>query len=232
MLKVITFDGDHTLWDFQSAMRRGLRHCLKELRQTAPAAAEGITIEWMAGVRDDVAAELKRTGASLNEIRLRSFTRMVELLGVPDPDLGVRLTDTYFKHRYSNIPVFPDVVPTLNVLSERFTIGLVSNGNTHPGQAGIERFFAFTVHAEDYGVEKPDARIFEVAHGLGGASPSETLHVGDSLEADVLGARNAGVWSVWLNRGGAGLVGLARPDLEIQTLTDLPRICSTWPVDA
>lgn len=41
------------------------------------------------------------------------------------------------------------------------------------------------------GVEKPDARIFEIA--LEGTAPSEALHLGDTFTTDVLGARNAGM---------------------------------------
>ena len=53
------------------------------------------------------------------------------------------------------------------------------------------------------GASKPDPAIFEYALELAGCSAARALHVGDSLEEDVNGARAAGIEAVWLNRAGA-----------------------------
>jgi putative hydrolase of the HAD superfamily len=50
------------------------------------------------------------------------------------------------------------------------------------------------------------------------------LHVGDSLENDVAGARNAGAHSVWLNRENVPNDTEIRPDYEVVSLTEIPTI--------
>ncbi|HEY1516190.1 MAG TPA: HAD-IA family hydrolase [Solirubrobacteraceae bacterium] len=68
------------------------------------------------------------------------------------------------------------------------------------------------------GARKPAPAIFEQALALIGASPDEAIHVGDSLEEDVAGARAAGIRPVLIRRGGgAGVVGVR----TISTLAEL-----------
>ena len=72
------------------------------------------------------------------------------------------------------------------------------------------------------GWPSPDPALFAVAlREAGGRAVAEMVHVGDSLEFDVAGARNAGVFAVWLNRDGRGRDGEPAPDAEIQTLDEL-----------
>ena len=49
-------------------------------------------------------------------------------------------------------------------------------------------------------MEKPDPRIFSIAASRAGFPPSQILHVGDSLEEDVQGAKSIGMIPVWINR--------------------------------
>lgn len=120
--------------------------------------------------------------------------------------------------------LFDDVLPTLDALAGRFTIGLLSNGNSYPERCGLEGRFQFVVFSQDHGVEKPDPRIFKIAMREAGCSAGEFLHVGDSLEDDALGANRAGARSVWLNRVGEGNDTNVHPDFEIGSLKALVAI--------
>ena len=48
------------------------------------------------------------------------------------------------------------------------------------------------------GIAKPDARIFETALSELGVVPSQAIYVGDSYSADMVGGKNAGMWTAWL----------------------------------
>ena len=65
------------------------------------------------------------------------------------------------------------------------------------------------------GFEKPDPRIFHHALRVAGASPETTLHVGDLYDADVVGARAAGVHALLLDPFGDW------PDVDCERATDL-----------
>jgi putative hydrolase of the HAD superfamily len=70
------------------------------------------------------------------------------------------------------------------------------------GRVGLADALDGVVSSAAVGAAKPDPAIFEAALTVVGAAPGEALHIGDSLEEDVAGARAAGIAAVWLNRDG------------------------------
>jgi putative hydrolase of the HAD superfamily len=220
---VISFDGDMTLWDFETLMRRALAHTLEEFRtQFSSPELASLTVERMIAIREEVAAELKGTTVDLEEIRLRAFQRTVTSAGCDDPSLATHLNDLYCTRRYQDVELYPDVLPALDALSRSYVLGILSNGNSYPEHLGLRERFSFAVFSQDTGHEKPDERIFREVYRQVGCSPDELLHVGDSLECDVAGAREAGAVAVWLNRDGKQATGNVVPDIEIRSLTELP----------
>ena len=224
-IKAISFDGDMTLWDFERVMRHSLSLALAELRRRVPAqSSSDLTIDKMIEIRNSVAGELKGKIVNLEEIRFYAFKRTVEFVGCADDTLAGDLNTLYLKHRFEDIELYPDVIPTLDSLRPGFPTGLLSNGNGYPERCGLPDRFSFVVFSQDVGVEKPDAGMFLAACKLAGCAPCELMHVGDSLESDVAGANGVGAVSVWLNRdakqNGSGIV----PDHEIRSLTELAEI--------
>jgi putative hydrolase of the HAD superfamily len=64
---------------------------------------------------------------------------------------------------------------------------------------GIAELFDEVIYSAEFGVHKPDRRIFDHAAALLGVSNEECLFVGDDPDSDVVGARNAGMEVVWLD---------------------------------
>lgn len=87
--------------------------------------------------------------------------------------------------------------------------------------AGLTHLLDGVVVSAEAGARKPSPVIFERALGLVGAEPAEALHVGDTVEEDIAGARNAGVPAVLLRRdGGPGPAGVE----TIRSLAQLPAL--------
>ena len=77
----------------------------------------------------------------------------------------------------------------------------------------------------ELGVGKPDPRIFDRALAMLDVPPRQAVHVGDSLEADVAGARASGIGAVWVNRSGVPApTGHTKPDHQIRSLAELPTL--------
>jgi len=101
--------------------------------------------------------------------------------------------------------LFPDVIPTLEWLRERgHRLAAVTNrGFSGPRfhqevcELGLTDFFEVTVISCDIGFMKPHPRIFEYALEHLGIEPKEAVMVGDSLRADVEGAKTLGIKAVW-----------------------------------
>jgi HAD superfamily hydrolase (TIGR01509 family) len=91
----------------------------------------------------------------------------------------------------------------------------------------LDRYVRTHISAHPHRRMKPHASIFEAALADAGVTASEALMVGDSLRADVEGARRAGLHAVWLRRGGELP---AEPPIDvpiIRRLDELPSII--WP---
>ncbi|MHB8831538.1 MAG: HAD family hydrolase [Patescibacteria group bacterium] len=91
----------------------------------------------------------------------------------------------------------PGVIPCLEALHAKgFRLWVLSNANGTVEQniedAGIRAYFNHVIDSGLVGFEKPDARIFQYVFELARIQPDELMHIGDSLQADVHGAMNAG----------------------------------------
>ncbi|MDE0009881.1 MAG: HAD family hydrolase [Candidatus Poribacteria bacterium] len=224
-ISAISFDGDMTLWDFLKVMRHSLKHTLAELQKQRPTQRVlNLTIDKMIAIRDEFAEEVKGEVWNLEAIRRGAFERTLEHVGCPDKDLAAHLNAIYRKHRFEDIELYPDVVPTFDILAPHFKLGLLSNGNTYPERCGLDGRFDFVVFSQDVQLVKPDPRIFEITVERAGCELTEMLHVGDSLKNDVAGARNAGVPCAWLNREGVPNDTATQPNYEVASLSEIPAI--------
>ena len=221
-IKTISFDGDGTLWDFESAMHSALELTLTQLRLLAKNdKTQQLTVQKMIAIRDFVASELGEATVPLEQIRYAAFVKTLEYVGSPSMAIARELHQLYLEARTAGIKPYSDVPAALEELKSRYKIGMISNGNTLPETVGMPDIFQFTVFANDYGFAKPDPRIFEFALARSGSRPEHVLHVGDSLESDVHGANTSGLHSAWLNRDAMTNDTDIRPDLEIIDFTEL-----------
>ena len=229
-IRTVCFDLDGTLHDYQKMMRHSLGITLAELIRRIPECAGRLSIDKMIQIRNRTAAELKGRIFDLEEVRLISFQRILNYCGVNDHEFAEQLNELYLKHRYEDMVLFDDVPSTLEGLKQRYTLGIMSNGNSYPETLGVEKYFQFVILAQDVGIEKPDPEIFHLAAEKAGCLPDEFLYVGDSQEDDILGAKRAGVKIAWYNRTKAQLhPNIPRPDYEISRLSMLLEILGTPP---
>ena len=127
------------------------------------------------------------------------------------------VVESYVHWRDELLPLFPETEETLAGLARQVKLGIVTNGSadTHRRKLrrlGFEELFDCCVIAGEFGAGKPDPAIFLHAAELLGVRPEECLVVGDNAEADVVGAKAAGMQAVWFNRelsqAGGGQAGL------------------------
>ena len=220
-IKVISFDGDGTLWDFEKLMRHSLNKVIMEFEKIDSETASKLNIEKMIEIRNRVAKEMKGRISNLETIRYESFRETLKEVCNPDDNLADHLNNVYRKHRFENIELFEDVLPTLKILQKKYIIGLISNGNSFPKHKGLEGIFSFVIFSQDFGIEKPDPRIFEIPMEKVNCSNSEIIHVGDSLKSDVQGGENAGIKSVWINRNKIENNLGIKVEYEIKSLDEL-----------
>lgn len=109
--------------------------------------------------------------------------------------------------------IFPDVIPVLEKLKNRkIILGIVSNWDSRLlglcSSMGLENYFSFILASGVVGTLKPGPGIFNKALEKSGVNAQSSLHVGDSLEDDIAGARNVGIDAVLIDRSGASHDGV------------------------
>jgi putative hydrolase of the HAD superfamily len=122
----------------------------------------------------------------------------------------------------------PDAAPALRELRTRGLRLIVVSNWDHSlpevlREAGLLPLIDGVVASATVGAAKPDAEPFSAGLELARSAPAQALHVGDSLEQDVLGARAAGIHAVLLERGG-GAGGAAAGVPSIRSLEELSSV--------
>ena len=127
----------------------------------------------------------------------------------------------------------PDIYETLAILrSHGYRLGMLSNASDDANvqalvdKAGIRHFFDRIVTSAEYGIRKPNPRIFQVLMEAIGVPAARTAIVGDTLGADILGAKNVGSCSIWITRRANTPANNAHrntisPDYQISSLSEL-----------
>jgi putative hydrolase of the HAD superfamily len=103
------------------------------------------------------------------------------------------------------LELYPDVDPTLTRLKkDGYVMGLVSNAPADTGRVvealGLSKYLDSVVISGAVGYSKPNPEIFRIALKEVDAAPGEAVHVGDLYEADIVGARNAGIAGLLIDR--------------------------------
>lgn len=134
------------------------------------------------------------------------FERLAQALALADDDLPAVLTRTHMGaiQDVSETPAHHRDV--LRVLAAGYRLGLCSNfSHTETAidiveEAGLRPHFTSLTVSETVGIRKPRPEIFRHVLDELGTTPEETVHVGDNLDADVRGASELGLRTVWLDR--------------------------------
>ena len=225
-VQVVFFDIDDTLVDDAAATRAGTIGLFGRYRDQLTGGDELLLQRWDALKAQHFGRFLRGEISYSGQRRARIRDLFSRTSGkMPDAEAD-EIFSVYRELYESGWRLFPDVVDTLNALS-RCRLGVISNGSSVQQRrklaaVGVLDRFAVVAVSEDVGVAKPHARIFKAACQAVGAAPSACMHVGDRLDWDALGACQAGLRGVWLDRRGeghgpAGITAITR-------LTELPSL--------
>lgn len=152
---------------------------------------------------------------------------LADALEMTDPDLPAQLEAAFLaERRAAGSPPFLDAAPALERLAARYALGLVTNGlaclqREKLAASGLGGFFRAVVVSAELGEGKPSPAPFRAALAALGVPPEAAIMVGDSLERDVQGARNAGLRAVWVNRSGAARSAGPLSDYDLADLGGL-----------
>jgi FMN hydrolase / 5-amino-6-(5-phospho-D-ribitylamino)uracil phosphatase len=195
---VLSFDLDDTLWPVEPVMVAAENTMWSWLRERHPELMKSQSIETMRAVRAKINQRYPERIHDMTFMRRRTLQ---EMFG--DHSEAEALADQAFEVFYAarnRVTFYDDVEPALRRLKRRYRLFALSNGNADLQRTGLAELFEGHVTAISAGAAKPDARIFAKLRELAGVDAAQILHVGDDPHADVVGATQAGMQSIWMNR--------------------------------
>lgn len=196
--RLITLDLDDTLWPVVPTLVAAEDALFNWLAEHAPATTARFDQATLRDLRTALARERQDLIHDMNWLRTESIRRALVAAG-DDPGLAGPAFEVFLAAR-QRVTFFHDVLPILGRWASERPLVAISNGNADVTDVGLGHLFAGAFSAHLVGFAKPDPRLFLLACEAHGVAPEETLHIGDDLEADVLGARQAGLQAAWLRR--------------------------------
>lgn len=131
--------------------------------------------------------------------------RVMDALGIQSHREKLEESIRYVFEDPSVVRLYPETPVVLASLREQgYRTGLISNH--HDGLRRILKHYRLEpwldtiTYSQEAGAEKPNPEVFRLALRRAGCMAADAVHVGDSIEADVEGARRAGIAPIWLNR--------------------------------
>jgi len=148
---------------------------------------------------------------------------------VASEPLARKLSERYLEILPTKKNLFNDTIEILDYLKAKgYPMHLITNGFEKTQHAkiknsGIQSYFTHIVTSEEAGIMKPHVAIFEYALQKSGITAAEAIMVGDTLDADIEGANNAGIDSVYFNPA-VPAAGDIVPTYVINNLAELKTI--------
>jgi len=220
MIKAVIFDLDHTLFDRYKTLEQIVDNYFDETMFRPDTDPEVAKKEWIYADKNFIHFGF---GEVLEYLKGKDIIKD----GVTKENVFPDFISPLFM---KNAVPFDFSIPTLKELRKNYKTGLITNGK-HELQAkkiemlGMEDLFDEVMISDDYGVRKPDTKLYEIMADKLGFLPSEMLYVGDHPKNDIDASRNAGYIPVWVKTTGTWIYpDIEKPELQVDTVAELPEL--------
>ncbi len=241
-IEAVTFDWWHTVaetpWpDYDERMRTIRVEAISLHLRTV-----GIDVDEASlyGAYDRLEGRLRETWAHDADLRSGAqVSAFLDYAGLRDRgDLQEGITRAFGEAMLENMPILrPHIAETLaDLQADGYRIGMVSNTGRTWGRflrkvqdrLGIAGYFDVRVFSDEVEIRKPGREIFERTLAALGVKPTTAVHIGDDVDADVAGARGAGIRAVWYNNGSSPAADATGADAVIRDFAELPPLLRSW----
>jgi putative hydrolase of the HAD superfamily len=206
--KYVFIDLDDTIWDFHANAKSSLQelYTQKNLGKYFDSFEQYFSLY---AKRNLELWDLYGRGEITKDYLSRErFSHPLTQVGIDNSELAFQIVNEYLEMLPSRTALVPYAIELLEYLHPKYPLTIVSNGFIEVQykklrSANIEHYFSHVVLSEEANALKPDKRIFEHALSLNNAAARDTIMIGDSYEADIIGAQNAGIDQIWYNPNSA-----------------------------
>ncbi len=194
-IKFIYFDLDNTIFDHKRAEQTTLRGLHSQRPELFTHASQNEFLKTYHDINTKLWRDFANNEITADELKMKRFTLTLSQLKV-DPELAFDMSVEYSGNYSQQTFMVNDALEILTYLKPKYRLGILSNGFTETQNRKIKNlnigsFFEHFIYSGEVGALKPSPLIFEAARTAADVEPDELIYVGDSYQADVLGAKAA-----------------------------------------
>lgn len=227
--KHIFFDLDHTLWDFDANARQTLEQLHRDLKLHDKGIYDFDLFHKNYLQHNEKLWDKYRKGQIKHEeLRLKRMWLALLDFRIADEALAKEMGDLFLQLLPTRTILFPNTKEVLQYLTGKgYQLHLITNGfemtqHSKLQSSGLNIFFKQIITSEGSNSLKPQKEIFEYALAKAGATVSESIMIGDTLDVDIAGAMSVGMDQVHVNFSGAPQD--IKPTYTVRTLKELKTI--------
>ena len=223
MIKVVLWDVDATLLDFEKAEEAGIRGCFAQYNLGE---CTDDMLEAYKKINRGYWQKMERGEIEKPVLLIKRFEDFLGAYGL-DTSVAAGVNELYQILLGDTVVFTPHALETVQALKGKVLQCAVTNG-TKVAQdrklknSGLDKEFDHIFISEVVGIEKPNKEFFDAVFAvIGEYTPEEVLIVGDSLTSDIQGGVNAGIRTCWYNPKGTENTSNLQPNYEI---TDVAKV--------
>jgi putative hydrolase of the HAD superfamily len=224
-LKHLFFDLDRTIWDYETNSKETLDDLFSHYLQGKADGDEHIFTEVFREENTTLWDLFTANKIDKKTLREERFHRTIMRMGIDNRALAIQMEDHYLEHTPSKKRLLPGAVETLDKLSEKYILHIITNGfedvqHFKLKNCGILHYFDAVVTSDGASSRKPNREIFDYSLERAKASIDESMMIGDDPISDIEGARSAG-WKHTILVNSMNLPHSLENLIEVKTLPEL-----------
>lgn len=205
-IKHIFFDLDHTLWDFDTNAKLSMQQVYNNLNLHALGITNFDDFYNKYSHYNDLLWERYRNGfIKQDELRWKRMFKTLLDFKIGNEILAKQMSTQFLELLPTRNAVFPYTYQILDYLkTKNYTLHLITNGfvevqHNKLKHANLANYFTKVITSQESNSLKPNREIFDYALAQTGATVLTSIMIGDNIDADIRGAANMGMQTVWVN---------------------------------
>ena len=201
-IKHVFFDLDHTLWDFERNSDLTFQKIFKKQKIELNL---NIFLEVYKPINFQYWRLYREEKVTKSELRYQRLKKTFDAVNYTISDVLIdEIADQYIEYLPHFNYLFDGTFEILDYLKEKYVLHIITNGFEEVQTKKMEsskilHYFDAIITSESVGVKKPNPKVFHHALKVAGAKQENSIMIGDSIEADVLGAINIGLEAIHCN---------------------------------
>ena len=198
----VFFDLDHTLWDFDRNSSLAFETIFKKNKIDVPVET---FLEAYVPINKQYWKYYRESRVSKEQLRYGRLKKSFDSISIAIDDFLIdKLANDYITHLPDHNHLFEGTVELLEELNKKYQLHIITNGfeevqHLKLKNSKIDQYFKTVTSSESVGVKKPDPKIFLHALDVAGATAAASVMIGDTYDADIVGAQHVGMRTIFFD---------------------------------